>query len=134
MDSNRPRPLRVLVVDDSSDMLLLARLTIGATRHAVIGEATDGTEAIAKAAFLQPDAVVLDLEMPWMDGVEALPHIRRVSPHSIVIIWTAAPAGGRAQSTIELGADAIVGKTPVHLLIDQLDRVAEHTRADSSTR
>lgn len=133
MGSDRSRPLRVLVVDDSSDMLLLARLTIGATRHAIIGEATDGTEAIAKAAFLQPDAVVLDLEMPWMDGVEALPHIRRVAPRSVVIIWTAAPAGVRAQSTVELGAHAVVGKTPVHLLTNELDRVAEHNRANSST-
>ena len=116
--------VRVLIVDDSEDMRRLARATI---EHGhcgiVVGEATDGAEAIAKAAFLQPDVVVLDLEMPWIDGIEALPHILRVAPRAVVIVWTADPQAPRAGSATELGAFAVVGKVPTSSLCAALNRL-----------
>lgn len=52
----------------------------------VIGEAADGNEAIAQAELLQPDVVLLDLSMPHLTGLEALPEINRVAPAAKVII------------------------------------------------
>jgi len=116
--------VRVLIVDDSADMRLLARSTIEHGHCGIVaGEAADGAEAIAKAAFLQPDVVVLDLEMPWIDGIEALPYILGVAPRAAVIVWTADPQGPRAGSATQLGAHAVVGKTPTSSLCAALHRL-----------
>lgn len=77
----------VLLVDDVKDMRGLVRLMLERTgRLHVVGEAADGREALELAKRLQPDAVILDLNMPVMDGFEALPRILEVSPRSKVII------------------------------------------------
>src|SRR3954454_8878933 len=78
--------VRVLLVDDLADIRLVMRLLLEADGRAeVVGEAADGAEAVRLAAELRPDAVVLDLRMPGMDGVQALPLIREASPGTVVV-------------------------------------------------
>lgn len=78
---------RVMLVDDSSDMRLVMSMSLaGAPTYEVVAEAGDGAEAIELAADLQPDIVLLDLAMPGMDGLTALPEILRVSPASRVVM------------------------------------------------
>ena len=67
---------RVLVVDDNDDVRRLLREQVAAIgKYAVVGEAADGNEAVQAAAELQPHVVLLDLSMPRMDGLQALPLI-----------------------------------------------------------
>ena len=78
-----PTPIRVLIADDHS--VLREGLRMMLETHPdmdVVGEARDGREAIAQAQLLQPHVMLLDLIMPEMGGLEALPQIRRVAPNT----------------------------------------------------
>ena len=97
--------VRVLLVDDLSDIRLVMRLLLEADGRAeVVGEAADGTEAVRLARELHPDAVVLDLRMPGMDGVSALPLIRAASPGTVVVALSALPVGPSTDRAVDLGA------------------------------
>jgi CheY-like chemotaxis protein len=97
--------VRVLLVDDLSDIRLVMRLLLEADGRAeVVGEAIDGAEAVRLAAELHPDAIVLDLRMPGMDGVTALPLIRDASPGAVVVALSALPVGPMTDRAIDLGA------------------------------
>ena len=77
----------VLLVDDAADIRVLVRLMLERTgRLKVVGEAGNGREAIDLAAALRPDIVILDLNMPVMDGFEALPLILEATPATKVVI------------------------------------------------
>src|SRR5256885_14049952 len=85
-------PLRVLLVDDVADLRLLLASLFGAHPGVqVVGEAADGQQAVALARQHEPDLIVLDLAMPVLDGVGALPLLRRASPRSRVVVLTAIP-------------------------------------------
>ena len=73
--------IRVLLVDDVHDLRTLFRHALARDeRVEVIGEAADGIEAIEKARELRPDVVVLDLAMPRLDGMRAIPRLHEASP------------------------------------------------------
>lgn len=84
-----PEPLRVLIADDHPVMRdgLRAVLTSLASAD-VCGEATTGDEAIALSSQLQPDVVVMDLQMPGLNGIEATRRIVTDSPHVAVLVLT----------------------------------------------
>jgi DNA-binding NarL/FixJ family response regulator len=103
---------RVVLVDDEPDIVYLARTLFERDgRFNVVGEACDGEEAVRLAERLQPEAVLLDILMPGMDGWAALPLIRRVAPGTAVVVVSAL---GRRQDIAErassLGAAAYVEK------------------------
>ena len=78
---------RVLLVDDEVSMRNLLRLTLEDDQQfRVVGEAPNGHEAVALALEHQPDLVLLDLAMPGIGGLEALPRIHAVAPHARVVI------------------------------------------------
>jgi DNA-binding NarL/FixJ family response regulator len=98
--------VRVLLADDEADMRHLLRLNLEMDgRFEIIGEAKNGAEAVALARVLRPDAVVLDILMPVMGGVDALPLIRDAVPHTSVIVLSAYPETMVADMHA-LGADA----------------------------
>ena len=108
---NGRQATRVLLCDDTKDILLLLRLEFGFDPDVeVVGTAENGVEAIELAGRFRPDVVVLDLAMPVMDGLEALPEIKRVSPDSAVIVLSGFDASAMASQAIELGADRYVEK------------------------
>lgn len=83
-------PTGVLIVDDDDDIRLLLRIWLeGDPRFEVVGEAVDGHGAIEAARLSQPHVVVLDLAMPGMSGLEALPLIQRVAPECAVVMFSA---------------------------------------------
>jgi CheY-like chemotaxis protein len=105
MGGKRSGKVRVLLVDDLSDIRLVMRLLLEADGRAeVVGEAADGAEAIRLTRELRPDAVVLDLRMPGMDGISALPLIRNASPGTVVVALSALPVGPMTDEAIDLGA------------------------------
>ena len=97
---------RVVLVDDTADLRQLLRIALGRVGFDVVGEAGDGAAGIEVAREQEPDLVVLDLSMPVMDGLEALPHIRAACPRAAIV---EAPhdgcdlAGDRA--VVDRGAD-----------------------------
>lgn len=95
---------RILVVDDHP----LTREALGSLlrRHEfdVVGYAADGHEAVERAAELQPELVLLDLTMPGMDGLAALPHIREAAPDSEVVVLTASGTEENLLEAIRGGA------------------------------
>src|SRR5437764_13270320 len=97
--------VRVLLADDLPDIRLVMRLLLEADGRAeIVGEAADGTEAVRLASELHPDVVVLDLRMPGMDGVSALPLIRDASPGTVVVALSALPVGPMTDRAVDLGA------------------------------
>ena len=73
--------IRVLIVDDSAAMRdALSSLLDAANCFQVVGIAEDGLEAVEKAGELLPDVVMMDAQMPNMDGVEATLHIKQILP------------------------------------------------------
>lgn len=76
----------------------------------VLGEATDGKEAVLLAAQLQPEVIVMDLRMPIMDGLEATCRIKRRSPSISVIAFSNTEDSISVQRAYEAGADRFVSK------------------------
>lgn len=81
--------LRVLVVDDEADVRLLLRLQLTAAGHEVTGEAADGEAALASCRADVPDAVILDLLMPGVNGFETIPRLRTEFPGVAIVAYTA---------------------------------------------
>lgn len=82
-------PIRILVTDDHA--VLRAGLTALLNAEAdftVIGEAADGSESLRVAQALQPDVILLDINMPGVNGLDALPLLRQIAPQSRVLVLT----------------------------------------------
>jgi CheY-like chemotaxis protein len=84
-----PAPMRVVIADDEEDIRLLLSLQMAEAGFAVVGLAADGREALAMCADEPPDAVVLDLLMPGMNGFEVIPRLQRDHPGVGIVAYTA---------------------------------------------
>jgi DNA-binding NarL/FixJ family response regulator len=78
---------RTLIADDDADHRLLLRIGLSRSgRFEVVGEARNGEEVVTQARQLRPDVILLDLSMPRVDGLEALPQLRKDVPEARVIV------------------------------------------------
>jgi DNA-binding NarL/FixJ family response regulator len=104
-------PIRVLIVDDSLRMRAVLRDLLEMDgRFRVAGEAGDGEQAIREAERTRPDVVVLDVEMPVLGGLEALPQIAARCPSTRVVVFSSHPPSELAGTAIAAGAAAYVEK------------------------
>ena len=104
--------VRVLLVDDEADIRSLLRFALEKNQgFEVVGEAANGAEAIELVAELQPTVVVLDLMMPVLSGLDALPEIMRAAPGTTVVMLTAAWSEGVQFFALAAGAAACFSKT-----------------------
>lgn len=113
MDPNtRHHRFRILLADDQREVRTsLRRFLERDGRFEVIGEVSDGNAAMSLAAKEQPDAVLLDLAMPGLNGLQALPGIRKVSPGSkVVILSSLIPFDDIGAKALSLGAAAVFDK------------------------
>jgi DNA-binding NarL/FixJ family response regulator len=115
--------IRVLIADDDRAFLhSLQELIDRQPELLVIGAAADGLEAIELADKLDPDAVVLDLHMPRLDGVTAAARLRRDHPSLCLIALTGDEAPALHEAVREAGADDVLLKS--ELVEGLLDRLA----------
>lgn len=101
---------RVLLCDDCVPVRELVRLVLELEGIEVVGEVGDGCSAIEEAGRCQPDVVLLDLSMPAMDGLEALPEIRRAAPETKVVVLSGFDSPVIVERALELGAVRYVEK------------------------
>lgn len=105
-----PDTLRVVIADDAPDVRLLLGIQLARLGVDVVGEATNGREAVALVATHSPDVVLLDLSMPEMDGLEATAAIRRSHPDIRIIVISGYAADTMAPEAEAAGADAYLEK------------------------
>lgn len=102
---------RVLIVDDHPLTRDALAALLAQQGFDVVGDAHDGERAIAQAESLQPDLVLLDLTMPEMDGLTALPLIREHAPTCEVVVLTASDDETSLLAAIRAGASGYLLKT-----------------------
>lgn len=113
--------IRTIVVDDSPAALRAMCSFVSAQKNlSFIGAATNGREALALARSLHPDLVLLDLEMPVMDGMEATSLLGRDCPGARVIIVTVHDTAALRKRCYEQGASAFI---PKDVFVDELPAI-----------
>jgi DNA-binding NarL/FixJ family response regulator len=117
---------RILIVDDHPlTRDALAKL-LEQGGFDVVGQAGDGHEAIELARRMQPNLVLLDLSMPALDGLSALPRLREAAPQCEVVVLTASGTEENLLAAIRGGAAGYLLKTePPERIVEFLDGVAE---------
>ncbi|MDE3190808.1 MAG: response regulator transcription factor [Acidobacteriota bacterium] len=124
--------MRVLLVDDDPEFLASLRPLIEQQPVlTVAGTAENGLDAIELADELDPDAVVIDLHMPVVDGVTAVARLRKDHPSLCLIALTGDPAPELHDAVTEAGADAVLMKGD---LVDSLVQRLRGVRAAQAAR
>jgi YesN/AraC family two-component response regulator len=124
--------VKVLIVDDSADLRMLLSRVIErrSSGWQVVAQAVDGREAIEAATSHAVDLVLLDIAMPVMDGMEALPHIREAAPDAVVVMLSGFPFAVAGQGALDAGADGYLEKSDlVKGLVPRLEKIIAGTRA-----
>ena len=121
-----PRTITVVIADDEPDVRLLLRLQLeGIAGVEVVGEAGDGIEAIEMAQTLKPDLILLDIAMPRLDGLQAIPRLHEVARGTRIIVFTGFENEAMARQALELCASAVLSKGfPLTLLTERISQTA----------
>ena len=116
---------KILIVDDREVVRTeLRNLFELAGTVTVVGEAEDGWDAVRQAEILRPDIVLMDLEMPGLDGLEATRQIKSHHLAQVVIVFTVYGSEFNRQKAKEAGADAFIVKgTDLYVLLNLFDQI-----------
>jgi DNA-binding NarL/FixJ family response regulator len=110
-DSARPATIRIVIADDHPLFREgLARILEFEPGMEVVGEASDGEEAISQATALQPDILLLDVQMPRLGGLEALPALSVACPRVRTVMLTASIDRTQTLEALRLGARGVLLK------------------------
>ena len=102
---------RLLLVDDEPSFRLLAKMVLeDHPSLQVVAEAANGKEAVEKARKVKPDAILLDLNMPVMGGLQAIPKLRVASPESLIFVVSVARDQQELHQAKMAGAHAFIDK------------------------
>jgi two-component system chemotaxis response regulator CheY len=110
---------RILVVDDAAFMRMMIKDILTKNGYEVVGEASDGAQAIDKFKESNPDLITMDITMPEMDGITALKEIKKIDPSAKVIMCSAMGQQAMVIDAIQAGAKDFIVKP------FQADRVIE---------
>ncbi len=110
-DTSSPGDVSVLIVDDQAPFRAVARTVIQlAVGFAVVGEAASGEEAVEMAAALHPAMVLMDINLPGIDGIEATRQIVAAAPDTVVIMLSTYKADDLPSDAADCGAARYVHK------------------------
>jgi len=112
----------VLIVDDSAFMRMVLADILSGNGYRVVGEAENGVIVIEKYRELKPDAVLMDIDMPEMNGIEAVQQVKRIDPNAKEIICSVMGQPPMVIEAIQAGAVDFVVKP------FQLGRIVEAVR------
>jgi DNA-binding NarL/FixJ family response regulator len=103
--------IRILLADDHAVLRTGLRMLIGSQRDLeVVGEASDGDEAVRKAAVLRPDVALVDITMPGSGGIKAIERIRQAAPATRVLVLTMHDVPAYLRAALAAGATGYVVK------------------------
>ncbi len=110
-DGNGPAEVGVLVVDDQAPFRLAARAVVRrAEGFALVGEAADGDEAVARVVELKPQLVLMDINMPGTGGIEATRQIVAIAPETVVFLCSTYQRSDLPPDALDSGAAAYINK------------------------
>jgi len=113
--NNDPAPIRVLAVDDHQLIRVgIATLLLPESDMKLVGEASNGVEAIAKFRECLPDVTLMDLQMPEMNGFDAIVAIRDEFPEARIVVLTTYAGDAQAVRAMKLGAQGYLLKNLLH--------------------
>ena len=114
--------IRLLIVDDNKQVRQDLRTLLALSKDIeIVGEAANGLEAVDLVELLKPDVVLLDLEMPLMDGYEAAQQIKALAPSLRIITLTVHDYGTAREKALQAGVDSFIVKgIPVEKLIQEI--------------
>lgn len=116
------KPIRILIVDDHPLLREgVAAILEDRTDMLVVGEASDGAEAVERFRALQPDVTLMDLQMPGMNGLEAIIAIRADSPQARILVLTTYAGDVQAVRALKAGATGYLLKSS--LRTEMLDAI-----------
>ncbi len=102
---------RLLHCDDAADYRALVGTVLGATDDfEIVGEAVHGQDCLDRLPQIRPDVVLLDVDMPLMNGFEALPRLREQSPETTIVVLSTAWTPELERRALDLGAVAYLEK------------------------
>jgi DNA-binding NarL/FixJ family response regulator len=117
-------PHRILLADDHEGIRRRVRSVLEAAGFEVCGEAANGLDAVAKIKDLTPDLIILNLSMPVMDGLQAIPEISKSAPSVKILIFTMDDSTELRRETFRRGAHGFVSKSSaLPELIDEVKRL-----------
>ena len=125
--SSKTSPVRILVVDDSQPMRRCLRMLLEQREQwRVCSEAANGREAIEKAQQSLPDVIVLDFQMPEMNGLDAAREIRRRSPEIPILMVTLHMSPQLQYQAMRIGIRGACDKNDVSRVIDAVETLLHH--------
>ena len=112
----------VVVADDAEQLReLLCRALARDPRVNVVGQASDGAEALAVVERAEPDVLLLDLSMPVLDGLEVLRRVRETHPSVAVVVFSGYGSGALESTCRDLGASGYIEKgTPMTTVVEAI--------------
>jgi DNA-binding NarL/FixJ family response regulator len=102
------------VEDDDNMATLVKEMLASDSRVEVLGRARHGREALTMAASLNPDLIIMDLQMPVMDGAEATRRLRKLGSTARIVVLTGSEDAGLIKEARDAGADTFVAKMPTY--------------------
>ena len=128
-------PIRLVIVDDHEIFRYGVRKLLSTIRIVeILGEGSNGEEAIQLAERYRPDVIFLDIFMPKMNGIEAIPEIRKISPETFIVILTAFEDFLHIERALTAGADGYLTKgISPEILQEAIIKVVEGERVFSKS-
>lgn len=106
-------PFKVLVVEDHEPFSRLICSIVQKADLQLVGQASDGMEALQKTEELRPDLILLDIGLPKLNGIETARRLRKTSPHVKILFVSQESSADIVQETLDLGAMGYVHKSRV---------------------